>query len=111
MATRIELFAMRQKDLHSGKPEYHVYAGAQLVGRIYQTHLSGSENWVWSVNAVTLDMTIGAAMHGYATGLYDAQAKLQAALERWLAWAQTIPLTDLKYPHIQAELRKMGAAE
>jgi hypothetical protein len=62
---RIDLVAKRQEELHSGKADYHVYAGAQLVGRIYQTHLTGSsENWFWSVNGLMVDRTVGAVMQG-----------------------------------------------
>ncbi len=53
-------------------------------------------------------MSIGAVMHGHATGIEDAKAKLRAAFEKWLAWAQAMPASDLKYPRVHAELRKMG---
>ena len=50
----IRLVAKRQDDLPGGKPDYLVYAGSQLVGRIYQTHLTGSsETWFWGINGLT----------------------------------------------------------
>jgi hypothetical protein len=101
------LIAKRQKDLQGGWPDYAVYAGEQLAGRIYQMH---DKSWFWGVNALTVDMTVGAVMHGYATGLDEAKAKLRAAFERWLVWARAVPASDLKHPRIAAELRNMGAS-
>jgi hypothetical protein len=55
-----------------------VYAGEQLVGRIYcKLRRSDVEQWFWGVNALTVDRTIGIAMHGYATDLDDAKDKLR----------------------------------
>ena len=65
----VALVAKRQEGLHGGKPDYFVYAGSQLVGRIYQTHLKGSsENWFWGINGLTVDVTVGAVMQGHASG-------------------------------------------
>ena len=46
----IELIARRKEDLHNGHPDYYVYAGTQLVGRIYRTHLNATaDQWFWGV--------------------------------------------------------------
>ena len=97
---RVGLVAKRQKELHGGKPDYFVYAGSQLVGRIYQTHMTGSsENWFWGVNSLTVDVTVGAVMHGHASDLLDAKAKLRTAFNRWIEWAEAMPRDDLKNPN------------
>ena len=62
---RVALVAKRQEDLHGGKPDYFVYAGSQLFGRIYQTHLTGSsDNWFWGINGLTVDLSVGAVITG-----------------------------------------------
>jgi hypothetical protein len=55
----IVLVAKRQEDLQQGKADYLVYAGQQLIGRMYQTNLI-HENWFWGVNGLTVDLTVGA---------------------------------------------------
>jgi hypothetical protein len=109
---RIELIARRQEDRHNGHPDYHVY-GRQPARRphLSDTPTATRDQWFWSVNAVTLDMTVGHVIHGYATGLDDAKAKLRAAFERWMTWARSVPMTDLKHSHIAEELKNMGAEE
>lgn len=88
-----------------------MYVGEQLVGRICcQVKRSDIEEWFWGVNAVTVDITVGTAMHGCATDLDDAKAK-RGAFGRWLLWARAIPDADLKHPHIAEQLRNMSAAE
>jgi len=85
----ITLIARRQEDLHNRHPDYYVYAGTQLVGRIYRTHLNATaDQWFWGVNSVTFGMSIGTVMHGYATGLDDAKTKVRAAFDKWLVWGQ-----------------------
>jgi hypothetical protein len=112
MTERIELIARRQPDLHGGHPDYFVFAGEQLVGRIYQTHFtSTSEGWFWGVNGLTVDSTVGAVMHGYALSFRDARAKLRTAFDRWLEWAMAMPAEDLKHCAIAAGLRAMDAGE
>ena len=37
-ASPIQLVAKREEDLQGAMPDYAVYAGEQLVGRIYQMH-------------------------------------------------------------------------
>ena len=82
---RVALVAKRQGDHHGGKPDYWVYAGSQLVGRMYLTHLTGSsDNWFWGINGLTVDLSVGAVMHGHASGLNDAKAKLRAGFDEWL---------------------------
>jgi hypothetical protein len=104
----IDLIPRRQEDLHGNRPDYLVYAGAQLVGRIYQTHLSGlGASWFWGVNGLTVDMTVGATMHGHAADLQDAKAKLRTAFDRWHQWAMAMPADDLKHPRLAAELKRM----
>jgi hypothetical protein len=111
MPTRIELVARRQPDLHGGHPDYFVVAGEQHVGRIYQTHLSStSDNWWWGINGLTVDLSIGAVMHGHAASLEDALPKLRAAFDLWLVWARAMPVTDLKHRALVEELSAMGAA-
>jgi hypothetical protein len=105
--SRIELVARRQEDLSQGYPDFHVYAGNKSVGRIYQTHFdSTSAGWFWGVKALTVDLSVGSAMHGSAT-LADAKTKLRAAFDRWIEWAEAMPRDDLKYPRIAAELKTM----
>ena len=88
-----------------------VYAGQQLVGRIYHTHFVKTANgWFWGINSVTVDLSVGAVMSGFARDLLDAKAQLRAAFDRWLAWAEAMPKDDLKYPSIAAELKAMNAA-
>ena len=104
----IDLVPRRQEDLHGNRPDYFVYAGAQLVGCIYQTRLSGfAQSWFWGVNGLTVDMTVGATMHGHAADLQEAKSKLRTAFDRWLEWAMAMPADDLKYPRLVAELQRM----
>ena len=106
--SRVALVARRQADLSQGYPDFHVYAGSQLVGRIYQTHFSSTaEGWFWGVNALTVDLSVGAVMHGYAAGFSESKTKLRAAFDRWLEWAEAMPKDDPKYPSIAAELKAM----
>jgi hypothetical protein len=37
IAPKIDLVPRRQPDLGGSRPDYHVYAGEQLVGRIYES--------------------------------------------------------------------------
>ena len=87
-----------KRTFSQGYPDFHVYAGSQLVGRIYQTLFTGtSQGWSWGVNALTVDLSVGAVMHGYAADLLDAKTKLRAAFDRWIEWAEAMPKDDLKY--------------
>ena len=54
MPPRVELTARRERDLSSGHPDYSVWAGEQRVGRIYQQHSLGHEQWFWGLTTVTL---------------------------------------------------------
>ena len=50
-----------------------VYAGQQLVGRIYHTHFVKTANsWFWGINSLTVDLSVGAVMSGFARDLLDA---------------------------------------
>ena len=46
-------------------------------------------------------------MHGHATDLQDAKAKLRTAFDRWHEWAMAMPADDLKHPRLMAELERM----
>ena len=39
--SRVELIARCEQDLVGGFPDYAIWAGAQLIGRIYQRHATG----------------------------------------------------------------------
>src|SRR5215207_1476440 len=109
--SRIDLVARRQEDLSQCYPYFHVYAGNQLVGRIYQTHFTGlSQGWFWGINGLTVDLSIGAVMHGYAAGFSEAKTKLRAAFNSWVEWAEAVPKNDLKYPSLAAQLKAMDVA-
>jgi hypothetical protein len=97
--------ARRQK-LDDGRQSYLVYAGAQLVGRMYRCH-GVQELWFWGVNAVTLDATVAQSMHGFADDLAEAKEKLRTAFDSWMEWALAMPPGDMKYQRISAELKKM----
>jgi len=101
----VELLARRQPDLTQGYSDYHVYAGAQIVGRIYQ---AGPEQWCWAINSVMIDSTAGAGMAGYAESLQEAQRLLRPAFDRWLAWALAIPESDLKHGPLNRNLKAIG---
>ena len=110
-SSRIELVARRQEDLHQSHLDFHVYAGQQLVGRIYHTHFVKTANsWFWGINSVTVDLSVGAVMSGFARDLLDAKVQLRMAFDRWLEWAKAMPKDDLKYPSIAAELKAMNEA-
>jgi len=110
-SSRIELVARRQEDLRQGHLDSHVCAGQQLVGRIYHTHFVKTANsWFWGINSLTVDLSVGAVMSGFARDLLDAKAQLRAAFDRWLEWAEAMPKDDLKYPSIAAELKAMDVA-
>jgi hypothetical protein len=110
LTATIELRPVRQEDLQGGHPDYHIYAGTQLVGRIYRhVMLSDRQQWFWGVNAVLLDATIGRPMHGYATDLDDAKHKVRQAFDAWLAWALSIPGDDPKHQRLAQQLAAAGA--
>jgi len=109
--SRIELVARRQERLSQGYPNFHIYAGSQLVGRIYQTHYTGlSQGWFWGINGLTVDLSIGAVMHGYAAGFSEAKTKLRAAFNSWVEWAEAVRKDDLKYSSVAAQLKAMDVA-
>jgi hypothetical protein len=106
---RIEPTAKREADLSSGHPDYSIWAGEQRIGRIYQQHALGCEQWFWGLNTVTLDTTVGVGTHGTADSFDDAKIKFRFAFDHWHDWALAMPRGDMKYPRISAELKKMGA--
>jgi hypothetical protein len=79
----VELVARRQADLH-GRADYFIYAGLQIVGRIYQQPDGG--RWIWSINSITSDATVGERLAGYADSLEEARQNLRNAFERWMTW-------------------------
>jgi hypothetical protein len=103
--SRVQLVARRMSDLEQTFPDYGVYAGAQLVGRIYQ---SRAGQWNWAINNITFDATVGRRMSGYATSMAGAQAALLPAFNRWLDWALAIPRKDLKYVPLDRNLKAIG---
>lgn len=104
----VELVARRQTDLDQDFANYHVFAGSQIVGRMYQQARS-PDRWRWAINSVMIDSTAGAGMAGYAESMEDAQRLLRPAFDRWLAWALAIPESDLKYGPLDKNLRAIGA--
>ena len=46
----VELGARRQPDLDQDFANYHVFAGGQIVGRIYQQARS-PDQWRWAINS------------------------------------------------------------
>lgn len=103
--SRIDLIAKRREDLDGGRPDYAVYAGEQLVGRIYQSHNDG---WLWSINTVLTDARIGGVLQGYASDLPTAKSHLRAGFDAWLAWALRVPASDPKFPALDRQLRAIG---
>ena len=87
---RVELIARRQADLH-GRPDYSIYAGAQLVGRIYQ---QPDGRWIWAISSIMSDATVGERLSGYADPLDEAKQHFRNAFEGWLPWALAIKATD-----------------
>jgi hypothetical protein len=101
----IALVARRQHDLDQGHLDYHVYAGSQLVGRIYEI---APGHWRWAINSVMFDATTDIQGAGYAASLEDAQSCLRPVFERWLAWALAVPASDLKYGPLDRNLKAIG---
>ena len=92
------------------RPDYDIFAGDQRVGRIYLMHQSSqAESWLWSLNAVTVDSTIGVPIKGSADSLQKAQEAFRITFNRWLEWARALPSWDLKRKQVWIELKKMSA--
>jgi hypothetical protein len=106
----IELTTKRQEDLQGGRPDYHVYAGSRLAGRIYQNtrSLFGSEIWFWGVQGIFTSIETG-QMHGSAESFEEAKSKLRTALDLWLCWALAVPPSHLSYVAIRRDLHDVGA--
>jgi len=87
----IELMPRREPDDVDGAPDYLIYAGDHLVGRIYR-HVSRSdfENWFWGLQGVFTSMEIG-RLHGGAESFDQAEERLRTAFDLWLAWALAAP--------------------
>jgi hypothetical protein len=95
-----ELTTKRQEDLQGGRPDYHVYAGSRLVGRIYQNtrSLFGSEIWFWGVQGIFTSIETG-QMHGSAESFEEAKSKLRTAFDLWLSWARFRPRIYLTWQY------------
>lgn len=101
----IALVPRRRPDLDQGFPDYHIYAGEQLVGRIYQKNYV---LWFWGVTTVMLDSTVGTVLHGFAATHDEAKQRLRTAFDAWLSWAQAMPESDLKHSQIDKNLKAIG---
>ena len=106
----IELVAKRQEDLQGDRPDYHVYAGSRLAGRIHQNTktLFGSEIWSWGLQGIVTSMEMG-QMHGSAESFEEATTKLRNAFDLWLSWALAVPSSHLSYVAIRRDLHDVGA--
>lgn len=102
----IQLVPRRQPNLQGDYPDYHVYAGEQLVGRIYQSHNKG---WNWAINSVSFDDTVGWTMHGHTPDMAQAKYCLRLAFDKYLPWALAIGKDDPKFRRVDQDLRRMGA--
>jgi hypothetical protein len=108
MNRQIELVARREA-MSSGYPNYGVFAGEQRVGRIYQMYtVGGRERWFWGLNTIT-DMKFDVLTEGHADSFADARTNLRVAFDQWLERAFAMPRSNMKYPRITIELKKMGA--
>jgi len=70
----IELLAPRQEDLQARYPDYLIYAGERLVGRIYCQvgGMGRTEQWYWGVQGAFTSMEIG-PLHGHAPSFDHAK--------------------------------------
>src|SRR5690349_194374 len=102
----IVMVPRRQPDLREGRPDYHVYAGEQLVGRVYE---SSPGVWFWALNAILYDSTVDWPMKGHVPSMYDARRCMRQAFDVWLPWALGIPPSDPKFPRMDQDLRRIGA--
>jgi hypothetical protein len=99
-------------DRTKDRPDYAIFAGKQLVGRIYRVYLSSTtETWWWGLHTITFDSSMGPpeTTKGYTNSLPWAQESLGAAFDHWLAWARAVPRGDMKYERISVELKTIGA--
>ena len=106
----IELLARRQEDLQDRYPDYFIYAGECLVGRIYCQvgGLGRTEQWFWGVKGVFTSVEIG-QLQGLAPSFDHAKAQLRTAFDLWLAWAVAVPPSHLSYARIRKDLGEVGA--
>lgn len=96
------------------RPDYDIFAGEQLVGRIYLTHAtSKTESWWWGLNTITFDSSLGPpeVSRGYVDSLPKAQAAFRKGFDLWLEWALAMPSWDLKHKQVRVELKKIGAPD
>jgi hypothetical protein len=71
--------------VYENQPDYIVLSGGWEIGRIYEEIGSPPEyKWFW---ALALNGPIGTRADR-VTSLEEAKAQLQAAWERWKAWAE-----------------------
>ena len=100
----IELLAPRQEDLQARYPDYLIYAGERLVGRIYCQvgGMGRTEQWYWGVQGAFTSMEIG-PLHGHAPSFDHAKAQLRTAFDLWLAWALSVPTWQLSCARIRKD--------
>jgi hypothetical protein len=91
------------------RPDYDIFAGEQLVGRIYLLHVtSKTESWWWGLHTVCLDSTVPGRMKGYTDSFENARTSFRDAFDAWLAWAIALPVWDAKQREIGPQLKKIG---
>jgi hypothetical protein len=90
------------------KPDYDIFAGEQLVGRIYLMHVtSKAESWWWGLHTICFDSTTRGTMKGYTDSFEKARAEFRVAFDAWLAWAVALPVWDPKQRDLGPQLKKM----
>jgi hypothetical protein len=108
-STGISLVPRRSGELAGGGEDYAIYAGEQLVGRIYRGTLAKQrESWFWGLNTVFTDGRQG-PMYGQAETRDAARQRLRERFETWLAWALAVPETHPSFGTIDAQVRRIGA--
>ena len=106
IAPEIDLVPRRQPDLGGSRPDYRVYGGEQLVGRIYK---SSPGVWFWGLNAIMYDSTVDWPMKGHVPSLDDARGCMRQAFDVWLPWALAIAPDDPKFLRVDQDLTRVGA--
>lgn len=103
----MELIARRVQD--HDFPDFHIFAGEQLVGRIYRYHVTSPvEAWWWGISMICIDATFEHQSKGYTKSFEEARAAFRIAFDQWLAWAQAVKVWDPKRRQIDENLRKIG---
>jgi hypothetical protein len=114
----VEPVARRQPDLDQGYGDYSIYAGAQLVSRIYQQAPS-PEHWRWAINTVMIDAPLapgGLDMLRPWKRLDGRCGRRSTAgfPGRWRyrnPMALAIPQSDLKYGPLDKTLKRLACGK